>query len=146
MRRAASFAQALEQALATDAPQVEPLPRSYAVPQVLGFFDFSAPGRQPFASSRAWRPAPPPTPRRLVRHLTTIQQNALHELNALGASLARDFTDAELRAAFRDLARRYHPDRHPRSSDAERARLAMLFARTHSSYRVLQTVVARTAN
>ena len=46
-------------------------------------------------------------------------------------------TPDALRRAYRKLAHRYHPDRHPASSPAERARLANLFAEATDHYRLL---------
>jgi len=46
-------------------------------------------------------------------------------------------TPDALRRAYRKLAHRYHPDRHPASSPAERARLASLFAEATDHYRLL---------
>src|SRR5207245_686341 len=72
--------------------------------------------------------APVPTPLRRPRRLTPAQQRALDALVTLGAAIASDFSERELRTAFRGLARRYHPDGHPGSSDAEKARLARTFS------------------
>jgi curved DNA-binding protein CbpA len=58
-------------------------------------------------------------------------------LNALGAGLGEDLSATTLRRAFRRLARRYHPDRHPESSPAELEHLARLFAEATDHYRVL---------
>jgi hypothetical protein len=71
------------------------------------------------------------------RRLGRPQQKAIAELVALGAELREDFSAAELRSAFRVLARRYHPDRHTQSSETERATLALQFARVHDAYRLL---------
>jgi hypothetical protein len=46
-----------------------------------------------------------------------------------------DFTPAELRAAFRTLARRYHPDRHPQASAVETAQFSRAFAAVEANYR-----------
>jgi hypothetical protein len=46
-------------------------------------------------------------------------------------------TPDALRRAYRTLAHRYHPDRHPASSPAERERLARLFAEATEHYRLL---------
>jgi len=156
MRRTVSFAQVLDETLAAASEPLNagPMHRSYAAPHVLGFFDFSAPGRQPGAAtvpSRAhsaasiWglgadRPVSPQmssTPR-VQRYLNTEERQALQDFATLGADLAPDFTDTELRAAFRDLARRYHPDRHPESDGAKKAYWSVLFARVHTAYRTLQ--------
>ena len=85
-------------------------------------------------------PPPPPPP----RVLSAREQDALRELVALGADLRADFTVRELRSAFRLLALRYHPDRHPHSSDAERARLARMFARLNVLHRQLAAAVEQT--
>ncbi len=57
-----------------------------------------------------------------------------------GATLTVDFTDGELRSAFRALARCYHPDRHPESGALEQARLSRVFAGLADAYRHLVTV------
>jgi DnaJ-class molecular chaperone len=56
---------------------------------------------------------------------------------SLGASLGADFTPDELRGAYRQLARRYHPDVHLGCTEREKARLGALFTRAHDSYQVL---------
>jgi DnaJ-class molecular chaperone len=58
-------------------------------------------------------------------------------MRALGACLDPDFSDDDLRGAYRQLARRYHPDRHPGSSEREKATFGALFARAHASYQLL---------
>jgi hypothetical protein len=74
--------------------------------------------------------------RRLSR-LTPEQHVALGDLQTLGASLGVDFTRDELRSAFRALARRYHPDRHPDAVEATKAELSVLFRRLRAAYTVL---------
>ena len=44
----------------------------------------------------------------------------------------------DLRGAFRTLARRYHPDRHPNCTPIEKARLSRQFIQLHDAYRELQ--------
>jgi hypothetical protein len=81
------------------------------------------------------RPGAQPVHRRA---LTPAERQAIEALRALGADLRSDrFTDAELKSAFRSLARRFHPDRHPDSSEGERARLARAFASACDAYRTL---------
>lgn len=90
-----------------------------------------------FTSSR-----PAATPVRPARTLSRTQERALDYLRGLGArTLAADFTDAEIKSAFRALALRFHPDRHPGSSDAERASLARAFASVCDAYRTLTATV-----
>lgn len=90
---------------------------------------------EPWASPCV-RPVPPARPRRI---LTVAQQQALEDLARHGATLAADFTESELRSAFRALARRYHPDRHPESGALEQARLSNTFASLTDAYRHLMT-------
>ena len=75
--------------------------------------------------------------------LNASEKRALMALNALGAGLSEDPSAPALRRAFRRLARRYHPDRHPESSAAELERLARLFADATEQYRVLAAALAR---
>jgi len=75
------------------------------------------------------------------RTLTVPQQKALEKFVWLGAGLGADFSASELRSAFRALALRYHPDRHPSITDAERARLARVFADLSECHRQLVAVV-----
>lgn len=107
---------------------------------------FSASPRPTFSSSApAWTPvygARPGAQPRPARRLSAGQREALNSLRALGAvSLADDFSAADIKSAFRALARRYHPDRHPGLSDAERASLARSFAAACDAYRALTASV-----
>jgi hypothetical protein len=75
--------------------------------------------------------------RRSRRQLKPVEESALQTLLRLGAALDGNFTARELRSTFRTLAQRYHPDRHPHVSDAERTRLGSTFAELTSAYGVL---------
>jgi len=85
-------------------------------------------------------PPAPSTSRTQRRILSPRHQRALDALIGFGANLHPDFTEAELRSAFRSLARCYHPDRHPGSDAAESGRLARIFARLADHYRELLAV------
>ncbi len=79
-----------------------------------------------------------PVPPQLTRPpLTPLEQKALAALNDLGAGLGEGVSSADLRRAFRRLAHRYHPDRHPGSLRAEQDRLSRLFAEMTEHYRLL---------
>jgi hypothetical protein len=82
----------------------------------------------------AERPRPTPA---TTRPLSTDELRALDALIRHGASIEPNFTGAELQSAFRSLARRYHPDRHPHAPVGEKARLGTIFADLTSHYRRL---------
>lgn len=141
--RTPSFADVLDEALrlaAADAgggapaPTAAPAPFPY-VPHPLLF-------ARPLAAGTPRWPglAEPPAPRPDHR-LTDAQRQALHRLVDLGASLAANFTAAELRREYRQLAYRFHPDRHAEADMAERAALARSFAAATADYRLLRLVV-----
>jgi DnaJ-class molecular chaperone len=70
--------------------------------------------------------------------LTAAERVALDALRSLGAdTLDESFTTLDLKRAFRALALRYHPDRHPSGSPDQHRALAQAFARVHESYRTL---------
>jgi hypothetical protein len=80
---------------------------------------------------------------RSPRPLTSAQRTALQVLQDAGAALLdAAFTDADLRTAFRSLARQFHPDCHPGATEAERRSLAQAFARVTDAYRVLAVLMA----
>lgn len=74
---------------------------------------------------------------RPARMLGPAERHALDELNGLGARLHEDFTGAELRSAFRALARRFHPDRCTGQPPADQAHAARTFAFIVGHYRCL---------
>ncbi len=84
---------------------------------------------------------PEPTVPPAYRILAAGQRRALCALVNLGADLRDDFTAAELRTAFRALARRYHPDSHPHCSSAAKTRLSRQFAEISDHYRLLLAVI-----
>jgi hypothetical protein len=169
MRHAVPFAQLLDDAVAA-ATVVSNRPRSTppaAFPRAVGFFEFTV-GAQPVQRSVPHTPstyqivaespvnAQPPNASsqtfgsrtwelgsvRAKKRLTPAQRKAIDEMRSLGASLDADFTADELRGAYRQLARRYHPDLHPTSTEREKARLSALFTCAHASY---QTLLGRDA-
>lgn len=75
---------------------------------------------------------------RVPRPLGPAAREALHSLRQRGAdTLADDFTADELKRAYRQLARRHHPDQHPGASATARAELAAAFRQIHEAYRLL---------
>ena len=104
---------------------------------------FSVPPTPPADRVAVPRPfvvAPPPQQPR-PRSLSLRQRKALDMFVSLGAHIGEDFTRDTLRAEFRALALRYHPDRHPGSSERELARLTTCFAQLTDAYERLQTVL-----
>ena len=85
------------------------------------------------------RPMAVPGPAR--RKLTSVQQRSLDAFVDAGASIGSDFSADEVRSAYRQLARRFHPDRHPLASDGERTSLARRFAAMTTDYEVLLTAL-----
>jgi hypothetical protein len=82
----------------------------------------------------------PSQPARVVAHrtLSPRQRRALDRLVEMGAEIGTDFTPEQLRSAYRRLARRYHPDHHPETTEAQRQQLARLFTQARDSYSELQ--------
>ncbi|MEZ5320268.1 MAG: J domain-containing protein [Vicinamibacterales bacterium] len=135
-----------------------PLPRG-AWSTATFIFTRVRPARPPVTVRRPGVPEPPPvapraadprtadprtadsraaaTPERPARRLTKDQRAALDVFLDLGAALTPEFTRAELRSAFRALARAHHPDRHAPADGPERSRR---FARLADAYRRLQGV------
>lgn len=102
----------------------------------------------PRATPRAWTSRPLTSPLFAFDLPLTAARRAPVEpaLPAQLTSLERQTLDGAptadaLRRAYRALAHRYHPDRHPASSPAERERLARLFAEATEHYRRLSARV-----
>jgi DnaJ domain len=105
----------------------------------------SADGSWPARSQGPAAPAAAPMTARLAppRVLSASQRDAFDRLRAAGATdLDEAFTRRSLKQAFRHLALRYHPDRHPGCTDRERRRLAATFAGVHDAYRTLLGVAS----
>jgi hypothetical protein len=81
-------------------------------------------------------PAPPRAPRPR-RQLSALQRIAVNTIHRAGAALRDDFTDAELKGAFRRLARELHPDMHPDATRDQRTALAVQFAEVRDAYEQL---------
>jgi hypothetical protein len=127
MRDGASFAEILETHLGC---MVVPpaAPRGWSnrpLTTPLFAFDFplTAGHRQAGLKTRSHEPVEPSRP----VHLTSLERQTLEDAQ----------TPDALRRAYRTLAQRYHPDRHPTSSLAERERVARLFAEATEHYRLL---------
>ena len=146
MRRGIDFSRVLQERLeACPVAEVsEPARGGPAAPPSLGFL-FNHPSLMSAvplqANPRRWQAPPRPRPRPR-RTFMPHEQRALDYLVGLGARLEPDLTMAELRSAFRALAREYHPDRHPGSSPQQRERLAALFRRLRQAYEHLQGAIA----
>jgi hypothetical protein len=140
MRGGTTFADVLEHTLGVFQPDTplsgtSPSYRQAPPPSLL-----FGPRRFHVQSTPYATPAEQAQPARRARTLTPGQQRALDGLARLGAHLRPDFTARELRTAFRRLARQYHPDGHPGSSDAEKARLARTFSDVDDHYKLLRDV------
>jgi hypothetical protein len=138
MRPERAFVDVLDEALDGYAPE----PASRARGAGLGFatasiFLFQA--GLPSTRAESFATVPPPPPRRPRRTLSPGQQHALDAFAQFGARLGVDFTDTELRRAFRALAFEYHPDRHPGSSDCQKAYLSVRFSQLHDAYESLKS-------
>jgi hypothetical protein len=156
MRGRTTFAEELDDALRAErdrGPYTPEAPRLLPPPPPFLFT-----GVQPHVRSRTTerilrgpdgtiRPGSPgargAAPARVSRTLTEVQRDALDGLVASGADLHTDFTRADLRRAFRSLARQYHPDRHPTGTPDDKTRLSSEFARLSDHYRCLLTLVER---
>jgi hypothetical protein len=136
MQAGASFADVLDAHLGcTSLPPVRPALSNRPLTSALFVFDMpmAAAAARPAAAPRR-EPSRPSTP---AIALTALEKRALTALNTLGADLDEHLSIDTLRRAFRQLAHRYHPDRHPGTSAAEHARLARLFADVTGHYRLL---------
>ncbi len=161
-----AFADVLDETLAvysTTEGLAVPPPTAPAYTRPLGFFLFNAATHPatPGALTAAARPATAPVAvpvrrasfvqakpqhrRPAPRLLSAGQRTALHRLVELGAEIQPDFTSDELRSAYRRLARRYHPDHHPETNDAQKRELARLFTQLRDSYAELQDALAPAA-
>lgn len=79
--------------------------------------------------------------RRPAHRLTAEQQLAFERFERLGARLPAGFTAEELRREYRQLALRFHPDRHADHAALEREQRAGNFAEAADLYRCLRAVV-----
>jgi hypothetical protein len=146
MARGKAFVDVLDEVLAGyEGDDDGPSPRvgCFATPSI---FRLDPVGMKRSAASVAWLSTSVTTPTssarlaRPHRRLSPRQREAFNAFVQLGASISDDFTDEDLRSMYRSLALRYHPDRHPRSSDSERAHLSVCFSQLTDAYESLKSV------
>lgn len=117
MQDAATFAEILDTHLGCTVVPPPAAPRAWSDrPLTTPLFAFEL----PLTAARRG-PVEPPLP----AQLTSAERQTLDDAR----------TPDALRHAYRKLAHRYHPDRHPASTVAERERLARLFAEATAHYR-----------
>ena len=93
------------------------------------------------AAAPRWTLADGAPVRRPAHRLTAEQQQAFERFERLGARVPSGFTADELRREYRQLALRFHPDRHADRSALEREQRARNFAEAADLYRCLGAVV-----
>lgn len=74
--------------------------------------------------------------------LDAAGRDALLRLRQWGAPLPDDLDEADLKRAYRRLARQYHPDRHAGAGAATRAALGGAFHQVHLAYRAVAAALA----
>lgn len=80
------------------------------------------------------REATPP-PARRYGHPSSLGARESEARRTLGVGIAADTT--EIKKAYRDLVRRYHPDLHPAATAEQKRRLALQFAEVTRAYAAL---------
>lgn len=93
------------------------------------------------AAALRWTLADGAPARRPAHRLTAEQQQAFERFERLGARVPSGFTADELRREYRQLALRFHPDRHADRSALEREQRARNFAEAADLYRCLGAVL-----
>lgn len=83
---------------------------------------------QPLPKNSSTRSSPAPRP----RHWSDAQRRALETLG-----LTETATMAAIKDAYRSIARAFHPDAHPNSTEEQRAEWSSRFARAADAYRLL---------
>jgi hypothetical protein len=148
MRAQAHFREILERKLAAAGeagrpPDRRPLTRPLPPPLFAfasGSHSFRTDAARPAACGAygVRRPVAPVSPPRRPLGLSPSERHAADELRRLGAAFPDDdFSVADVRSAYRALARRFHPDAHPGATEAERSYLAGAFGRITTAYHEL---------
>lgn len=140
--RASRFTAVLDEALRRAAPEPE-IPGATAWTRWPG-----AQAASPFlrmspltAPAPRWTLADGASVRRPAHRLTADQQHAFEQFERLGARVPAGFSADELRREYRQLALRFHPDRHADRSALECEQRARNFAEAADLYRCLGAVL-----
>lgn len=114
---------------------------SAAAPRVFAAYRATGPARAGEPAGACLSEAQPSArraPDAPVRLTTAQEREALARLRRLGADdLGPTLATTDLKRAFRELARRYHPDSHPDLNGEASARFAAMFAEAADAYRTL---------
>ena len=96
---------------------------------------------RPLAPAFQKPPEPPPPPRKTPtsREKTALDFFAFHGAQGLNP----DSTNFEFKRGFRCLARKFHPDAHPNSSEPRKKELSELFRALKQHYSVLEKLASR---